>query len=293
MTHNDHNNDPLSQRVFQRIAGEHLVPRPRWEFRIKNYFFWTLGACAVVLGALAFSATLFEITNVDWRLSVATHPSFFSFFLAAAPFLWVFALAFFIAVGYVNIRQTNHGYRYSLAIIALGAVLMSLTLGSGLYVAGLGGVIEESIGDHPPFYRPILLEERSWWLAPERGLLVGDVMNVAPDITSFVLRDFSGRFWEVEGSDLHNPDLAAVARGGVVRVVGVPAQEGASASTTMSFHACFVFPWEAERPRNKPLPLPLAAIASSSERSATTTSSEECRNIRPYRQLRSIDDAGF
>lgn len=287
--HSDQKDDPLARRVLERIKGEHLVPRPRWEFIFKNYFFWTLGGLAVALGALAFSATLFEIQNVDWRLSAATHADFLSFFLAAAPFLWVSALALFMLIGYINVRRTKHGYRYPLTVIALGAILTSLALGTGLYATGLGGEIEEAIGDHPPFYRPILIEERSWWLAPEKGLLSGQVTAVATDSASFMIRDFNGRAWEVESGDLRTPDLAVVARGGVVRIVGVPL-----VATSSVFHACFVFSWKTyDRFLDEPLsPHPLGP-ASTSERSGVAARSEVCKGIRPYQQLRTIDENGL
>ena len=290
MKTNDQPKNDFTKRIFGRIAGEHLVPRPRYEFIVKNYFFWTLGALAVLLGALAFSATLFRIENVDWRLSAATHASFFAFFLDAAPFVWVLTLALFILIGYINVRRTEHGYRYSLTVIAIGAILTSITLGTGLYAIGFGSRVDEIIGDHPPFYRPILVTERSWWLAPEKGLLGGQVVEASSDISSFVLRDFSGRLWNIDATDLRAPDLAVIARGGIVRIVGI-----AISATSSDFHACFVFPWETYGDfKDAPPPPPLAAISSTSERNATTSEeSDPCENIRPYQQLRSVDDNGF
>jgi len=280
----DHPSKNFAERVLERIENEHVVPRPRWEFIFKNYFFWTLGALAVVLGACAFSATFFEIVNVNWRFSVVTHANFLSFFLAAVPFLWIFVLALFILTGYINIRRTRHGYRYSLTIIALGAVLTSLTIGSGLYAAGFGAMLEKSIGDHPPFYRPILIQERSWWLAPGKGLLGGEVEQIAPDAASFSLRDFSGRLWQVDESDLSSSGLSVVAHGGTVRVVGPPAgRTGPAVSATTTFHACFVFPWEANGGRQTQI----------NKQNAAPTQSEACKSIRPYRQLHDIDDAGL
>ncbi len=289
MNTDDQPKDRLTERIFKRIKGEHLVPRPRWEFVFKNYFFWMLGALAVAFGALAFSATLFRIENVDWRLSVATHPNFFSFFIDAAPFVWVVTLALFILIGHFNIRRTEHGYRYSLAVITLGAILTSLTLGVCLYAIGFGGRVDEIIGDHPPFYRPILVEERSWWLAPEKGLLGGQVVEAASDISSFMLRDFSGHVWTIDASDLRAPDLATIARGGIVRIVGIPVSAASSV-----FHACFVFPWETHGDfRSNPPPPPLAAISSTSEQNVTTSANNPCENIRPYKQLRSVDNQSF
>ncbi len=296
----DRNPDPLAERVLGRIESERIAPRPRWSFTVKNYVFWTLGALAVILGAFAIAATLFELTAVDWRLSAATHSDFISFFFSAAPILWIVALALFIGLGYANIRRTRHGYRYSLPVIALGAVLTSVTIGSILYFAGLGGRIEAAIGDHPPFYRPILIAERAWWSAPKHGLLLGDVTAVGPGIASFTLRDASGKDWTVDATELPERDLAAVARGGTLRVVGLPAGPAASpatttpasdASSTVSmFHACFVFPWNAQQ-GGKPLPMPLAVLASTSARRATTVRNGPCKHILPYRALRDIDTA--
>lgn len=288
MTTHPHD-DRFAKRVLERISDEQLTPRPRWEFVFKNYVFWGLGAFAVALGAFASSAMLFEVENVDWRLALVTHNDFFSFFLDAAPFLWIGALVLFILIGYVNVRRTNHGYRYSLVTIALGAVLTSLTLGAALYASGFGGLVEETVGAYTPFHRSILIEERSWWLAPGKGLLGGHVVSAAPSVASFVLRDFNGAMWNVDGSDLRTPDLAAVARGGLVRVIGVP-----TTATSTVFHACFVLPWEFHGDfRHTPSPLPVATIASSSERSSFVARSEVCKGIRPYQQLRVLDETGL
>jgi hypothetical protein len=285
-TSHNQKDDHLAKRVLGRITDEHLAPRPRWEFLLKNYAFWGLGALAVIFGALAVAATIFEIQNVDWRLSGATHANLLSFFFATAPFIWVLALSLFTFVGYLYVRRTTHGYRYPLTVITLGAVLLSLALGSGLYAIGFGGNVEEFIGDHPPFYRPILVEERSWWLAPKKGLLGGEVEKVAPDAASFVLRDFSGQEWNVDTDDLRNRDLAAIARGGTVRVIGAPAT-----STNSTFHACFVFPWTMQGvPQHGPIPPPLAFVSTTSGKGEDDRS-EECKGIRPYQQLHSIEDS--
>ena len=279
-------NDHFIQRVLDRIEGEHVTPRPHWEFIFKNYFFWTLGAFAVVLGAFAFSAALFRIENVGWRLYAAIRPDFFGFFLSVAPFLWILALAIFVLIGYLNIRHTKTGYRYPLGLIAAGAVLTSIVLGTFLYAMGFGGFIEGFVGDHPPFYQPIMLEEQSWWVDPTNGLLAGEIMSAASNDTSFVVRDFSGKEWVVDGMDLRGPDLAAVARGGTVRIVGAP-----TTATSSTFHACFVFPWETRGEfENTSPPPPLTTISSTTERNTEASRSEICKDIRPYQQLRDIDE---
>jgi hypothetical protein len=278
----------LADRVISRIKGEGIRPRPRWEFFVKNVAFWALGAFAVALGALAFSAGLFEVENAGWRFYAATHGSLFMFALEAMPFLWLLALALFILLGYANIRRTKRGYRYPLALIAFGAVLTSVALGTGLYAAGFGAELEEALGDHPPFYRPILVEQRAWWDAPGKGLLGGSVVSMATDTATFVLKDFSGKTWTVSSAGLPRDNVAFIARGGVVRVVGVPGMASSS-----RFDACFVFPWKTYGMKAAPPPLPLAIISSSSETSTVVARIEECKSIGSYRQLRSIEEEGF
>lgn len=151
-----HHQDHFSERVFERIKDEHVRPRPRWEFLLKNYFFWALGVLAVVFGALAVAAMLFEITNVEWGAGIASGSSLTAFLFEALPFFWAITLALFILIGYLNIRWTNHGYRYSLALIALGAILTSLALGTGLYLLDVGRAVEETVDSHTPFHRSIL-----------------------------------------------------------------------------------------------------------------------------------------
>jgi hypothetical protein len=292
MTHDQPPPEKFSRRILNRIEGEHLTPRPRWEFVLRNYVFWILGFLAVLLGAFAFSAGLFEVENSGWRYYAATHSDFQTFFFAVAPFLWVFILVLFLVLGYVNIHRTNNGYRYPLSLIAIGAVLTSVTLGSFFFVFGIGGALEEVVGDHVPFYRPILMQEHAWWVDPTKGLLGGSVVSVAPNATSFVLQDFHGNLWTVDSTDLRGQDLITLARGGTVRVVGVPVSVAATSST---FHACFVFPWEivGDFHFEPPPPPPLALISSSSEIIPDTTRSELCKGIRPYNQIRTVDDDGL
>lgn len=277
MTNQQHT-DPFAERIITRLKEDHIAPRPRWNFAVLNASFWTLGAVAVILGALAFAAALFEVANTDWEYYPATHADFFSFFFSVAPILWVLAIALFSYLGYENIRRTKRGYRYPLAYLVVGAIMTSIVLGAALYTAGAGEAVEEGIGDYPPFYRPLLLEERSWWQQPSQGLLAGTVGSTSPDGSNFVLKDLAGNTWTVTTSDLRGPDLAALSAGGTIRVVGVPT----TASST--FHACFIFPGSVLALHQILRPTSLAS--SSTERLATEERSDICKGIRPYGSLR-------
>lgn len=271
----------IAKRVLDRIDAEHLRPRPRWTCLFRNYFFWALGAAAVSIGAFASSAMIFEVQNADWQYAFITHKDGLSFFIDAAPFIWIAILAVFIGIGYLNVRRTNHGYRYPLPVIAIGAVLASIALGSVLYEWGFGSIIEEAAGTSLPFYRSITEEQHAWWLEPGKGLLAGTVMKSAPDVSSFDLKDFEGKVWHVEASDLSAHAISTVAHGGTVRVIGLPAPDGSA------FHACFVLPWETYGERRAgPVPAPVAVIGSTTDR----VPSDACARIPSFDKLRTVDE---
>ncbi len=272
-------NETLTERVLGRIDSEHLSPRPRWAFALENWFFWTLGALALALGALASAAALFEVANTGWDFYMDTHRDLLTFIVAAAPYLWLLVLALFVFIGYENIRRTKRGYRYPLAVIVIGSILTSVVLGTALFAAGFGEEIEEAIGDHPPFYRPVVLAEHAHWLSPQQGLLGGTIVAVSTTSESFTLKDFDGAVWTIDASDLGATSTAAVERGGVVRVIGLPTTN----ATSTTLHACAVFSWKTygaptddALPPFAPLPMPMP------ERSMGGMRISLCRGASPY-----------
>lgn len=285
MTTSPHSpHEQFAKRVLHRIADERVTPRPRWEFLFKNYFFWVLGLFAVLVGALAFSASLFEVESVDWQYSSVTHADLVHFFFASAPFFWLAALIVFVVIGYLNVRSTDRGYRYSLIALGAGALALVVVLGSSFYAVGFGERVEGVLGDHPPFYRPISVAQRGWWLSPEKGLLIGTVEEASTTDTSFTLRDANGHVWQIDTDDLFTPDTGVATQGGIVRVVGAPAD-----ATSSVFHACFVLPGEPNG--THPAAAPSAQRATSTPRVAAAAPSDTCKNIRPYHTLKTLEEA--
>jgi len=84
----------LSKNVLEQIREEHLKPKPRWEFIMKNYFFWLFFALFAIAGSIAVSVTIFMITDHDWisiNISTKVLPNFcFSVCLTFGLFLSLF-----------------------------------------------------------------------------------------------------------------------------------------------------------------------------------------------------------
>ncbi len=277
----------LSARVLERIAAEQVTPRPRWAYRLRNRAFWVAALGALAAAAAAMAAVFFILANVEWRYVSVRYGTPASTVMAVLPVAWLVLLLVFLSVGYWNIRHTSRGYRYPLPVVAAMAVVFTILSGAAFFSIGLGQGVEEGFGGHLPLYRPFLVREQSWWSRPEKGFLVGKVSSIAPDFSSFALTTDSGVVWQVEGSDLRAPDMAWLARGGMVRVVGVPRP----ATSTAPFHACFVLPWEVRGARASLPPLPLAVLsASTSERISNGERSNACKGVGPYRVFRALQD---
>jgi hypothetical protein len=285
--------EPVAMRVLDRITREQLRPLPRSRFIIQNVGLWVFGALSILFGAIAAAAGLFAFANAGWRYYVATHDNLFTFIIQTAPFLWLITLAVFAVIGYELFRHTQGGYRYRFSVVVVASVVASFALGGALYAFGLGEIIEETIGAHVPFYQPAIMAEQALWDHPERGLLAGRVVSLAPDFSSFTLLSFDGSLWSVDGDDLRHMDEETIARGGLVRIVGVPLASTTATTTSAEgpFHACFVFPWEVYGAFTAThTSMPFTHLPN--ERNVSAERSEECKGVRPYAPLRALEDEG-
>ena len=274
----------LAERVLTKISREHMTPRPRWRYVFRNRALWIAAVLALGIAALSSAAILFILANAGWRYAPATHGNTFALLLAVLPSVWLVALILFIVAGYWNIRHTARGYRYPLPLVVAMVVLFSVLSGAVLFTAGFGQEVEEGIGAYVPFYHPFLGQERSWWLDTSHGLLMGRIVTLSPDFSSFTLQTSSGVLWHINTSDLRSADITILARGGTVRVVGVPR----AATSTTPFHACFVFPWEIRGSFFTP-PIPLVALPPPSEIISRGERSKLCKGVRPYKPLRALE----
>lgn len=263
----------LAGTVLARIEREKVVPRPRLTFLLRDSVVWGLWGLSVAVGAAAVAAALFAFANAGFSYHAATHDSLFEFLVDVLPWVWLLALAAFVALSYYNFRHTRRGYRHSLLAVLGGSVAASVLLGGVLYATGLGETFEERLGRHLPFGQPVFMRQQAFWNNPERGLLAGEVVRVDVAQGEFTLAVFNDGEWVVRTEDLHEPDLKALASFPRVRVAGVLVEEKV-------FHGCMVFPWREDEESGivRPTPPP-------PERTIADVRSTLCKDVRPYRAL--------
>lgn len=271
----------LAHKVLDRIEEEHVVPRPKWQFTVKDRLFWAFWILSIVLGSLLAAALVFSFVNAGWEYRVVTHQNLFGFVMQVLPTVWIVALLGALLLAYENFRHTSRGYRVPLAAI-IGVSLLVIAIGGLLfYVSGAGRVVEEQVGGRIPAYRSVMMKQKQIWSQPEQGLLAGEVLEFDTAQAMLRLRGFDGNLYLMSTSDLADDSRAILIEREPVRVIGVFAKQSDGPDKPY-FRPCYVFPWESRGSHN------LLNVKCADERTFEEPRSTECRGLIPYEILKTL-----
>ncbi|NIA02093.1 MAG: hypothetical protein GWP15_01790, partial [Nitrospirae bacterium] len=160
----------LSKSVLDKIKKDHIKPKPKWGFLLKDYVFWGLFGLCIAIGGLVASMMIFKLTIRDWDLHRQFGENFFTFHMRAMPFFWLILLTGFIFVADYNFKHTKKGYRYSLPLVVIGTILASIILGFALFGAGVAKRMDEKALENLPFYKEMTLDKKvEMWSQVEKG----------------------------------------------------------------------------------------------------------------------------
>jgi cytochrome c-type biogenesis protein CcmE len=185
------------QKILTKIKNEHLSPKPRWQFLLKNYVIWIFGGLALLLGALSFSliTNLYISSNLDVALGASKDAG--EIIMVVVPFFWIICLTIFIGLIYLNIKHTAKGYRYSPLIIFSGAILGSVILGVGFHFIGLDQNLDDLLSKKAPLYDRVMNPHIRFWSNPGKGRLSG--MVISDEVQNkFIIKDLDEKEWNVD-----------------------------------------------------------------------------------------------
>jgi len=206
----------LGDKIVKTIKETHLKPKPRWHFLLKNKFIWTLGLFSLLVGAAAISVILYLLNNNNLALHESVGESFFAWLLLFLPYFWLIFLALFIWLLYYNIKHTSRGYRYHPFLIVVGAIFISIFLGSIFFTLGLGKKIDSVLGERAPLYDVMFNPQIEMWSRPHHGRLSGLIISRQSNI-HFIISDRNQNEWQI----VHNGQGDNfVISGQVVRLMG-------------------------------------------------------------------------
>ena len=185
------------QEILDKIKEQGIQPKKRWEFLFKDYVRWVFFSLAIILGSLASSVTIFMFKHAAWANNVPNfHP--LKRLLIDLPLFWLVSLALFSILAWYDFKSTKRGYKYHPFLIVLLSVVVSIILGLGIYLAGLGEKLEDVFFRRVPFYRQVFRQGGRMFVEPDRGHLAGMIMSIEDDFIT--VEDFSGQLWQINTS---------------------------------------------------------------------------------------------
>lgn len=189
----------ISERVLKNIQKKEITPKPKWIFTLHNLAIWFSSFVFLLIGGFAFSVVIYMIRENDWSFYENINDSLIEFILVTLPYFWIVILLGLVALAHYNLKRTKSGYKYRLRTIVVFVLFVSMMIGSGLYAAGMGKAIDETIADKVPLYEKFVNKinrDKMMWGKPGHGLLGGVIISLEGN-NRFRIIDFKNDVWNV------------------------------------------------------------------------------------------------
>lgn len=212
----------LGEKIINKIKERGIMPKPKWNFWLKNGLIWLASIVFLLVGGLAFSVIIYMFKYNNWDVWEYVNDNFWAFVLVTLPYFWLVFLIIFIALVYHYFRHTQKGYKYKLLTIVLSSVGLSLVFGVFMFYLGAGETIDDILGQQLPFYRQMFNKANQHmmiWSHPDNGLLAGTIVSLEGD-SIFVLQDFENEVWEVNSARAMIVPEVVIAPGEKIRTIG-------------------------------------------------------------------------
>ena len=226
----------ISNKVLEKIKKEHLKPKPKWEFLLKNYVFWSAFAMAIIIGGLVASMVIFKIINNDWDIArrLGHHPVAFGF--KTMPFFWIIIFAAFVFIAHYNFKHTKRGYRFKLPLTIVASLLISVLLGFSFLGMGVAKKMDEKAQKHLPFLEGTRFEQRmDMWSQIDKGVIAGEIIEIEDGFIE--IENLEGETWNINTKDVSKKDLQDIEEGMIVGIIGEKGDDG-------NFNAEKIRPWK-------------------------------------------------
>ncbi len=228
--------DDLGKRILEKIEKEQVQPYSRWRFILQHTTMWSLFVLSLLLGSLACGVVIFQLTHTDWNLYRTLHMELTTFLFFILPYFWLAFLLGFTGFAYFYFRRTRRGYRYPTIWLISGSILLSLVGGVIVYKVDLAERLETAFRNNIAFYRMIQERKTRIWVAPEKGLLAGEIIGI-PNRNEIRLKDFKGNIWQIDVKNALWRGWLTASKGLKVKIIGQ--MEGQN-----SFTAREIRPWQ-------------------------------------------------
>lgn len=221
--------------TISKIKSQHIAVEPRWKYLTRKYGTWMIFMLLIFLGAISFSAGIFAFSQLDWDLYRYMHQSAFSFIFTILPYFWVLLITIFAGVAFIEVRNTEKGYRFSRTKIFLIVAGALLAVGFFASAAGVGQSMQSMMNNFPAMQN-MMATKQSQWSQPQSGLISGRITSILGN--TILLNDFAGNDWNVSFNEqtLLRPAFTP-SQGQEIKVIG-------TATGEHDFVATEIRPWQ-------------------------------------------------
>ncbi|MFZ2154248.1 MAG: hypothetical protein WAV16_03390 [Candidatus Moraniibacteriota bacterium] len=233
------------EKIIQKIKVEKIVPESKWMLNWKSYVFWIVWIFTLILGAIFFSFIILNLLDIHPAVirQLGLGKIFFLFF-KTAPYLWIILAILTIGSGFLAIRKTKRGYRYSIIFITSTGVLLISLLGGFLHLAKINRHLGDRMFIPGSMSREMAYPMEKRWRVPGEGRLGGEIL-ISNNRDNFKLRDFDEKVWEI------NYSAQTRIRGIKELNVGMWVEIIGEKSSGTVFRADFIQPFPFERKINR------------------------------------------
>lgn len=186
----------ISKKVMHQIRKEDIRPETEWRFLLRRSLLWIGIALTAGIGAWALSMLLFPLLSLGIDLPRGGWPRFFlPILLRPAPLIWLVFAAVFIAVTTFEFRRIGRGYRYRIAVIASGILILVIVLSGIFHTLRINEMSERGFRRHLPPYESSSLAPEDFWFRADEGFLMGTIRTEG--LGAFQLEDPDGETWRI------------------------------------------------------------------------------------------------
>ncbi len=188
---NDIQSATIAGKILGKIKKEDIHPEASWKFILRKTALWIGISVSGVLAAFSLSMLLFPFISVEPNfLTFGIGRLFSSPVIRLIPIPWIVFLLIFVPLVVIEFHNTRHGYRYRIAMVASGLILMIAIGARAFKLLGVDGFFDQKFRDSIPAYGQFSETPTDFWSQEREGYLAGTILSSEPG--SFTLQDLDG-----------------------------------------------------------------------------------------------------
>jgi hypothetical protein len=187
----------ISNKILEKIKQKKISPKPKWEFLLKDYVFWSAFILSILIGALSTSLAIFRLVNNDWDIYEKVGDNFFTFTLKTMPYFSFLVFAVFVFIAFYNFKHTKKGYKYGFPLVIVISVFSSIVLGFALFGVNVAKHLDQQAMQMMPFYKHQTFGKRiERWQQAEKGVMAGKIIKIEFDLLE--LENLEKEIWKID-----------------------------------------------------------------------------------------------